>query len=309
MCKELESIFKPGPAAEDLQALKGTLPQAAAFLARNKVDSPRLSAELIIAQVLGVSRLELLFGLPYGLGQEALDKIRLFLAQRARGCPMAYLLGRKEFYGLEFEVTPDVLIPRPETELILDLLQKKIRVKNGFLFADLGTGCGSLGIALLKIFPESQGILTDISPEALKVAQRNSQKHRVQSRVQFVLDDLGSGFKPGTLDLAVANPPYLSSQDMLGLSREIKNFEPKLALWGGPEGYEKALNLICNIWSALKDMAWCFVEAAPAQLAKLMSHPRLARMLTPACRVYPDLNGKDRILALQKVVCKKNNRL
>lgn len=132
MCKELESIFKPGPAAKNLQALKGTLHQAAAFLARNEVDSPRLSAELIIAQVLGVSRLELLFGLSYGLDQEALDKIRLFLAQRARGCPMAYLLGRKEFYGLEFEVTPDVLIPRPETELTLDLLQKKLELKMVF---------------------------------------------------------------------------------------------------------------------------------------------------------------------------------
>lgn len=301
--------MKPGPAAKNLQALRETLQQAAAFLARNKVDSPRLSAELIIAQVLGVSRLELLFGLPYGLDQEALDKIKLLLAQRARGCPMAYLLGCKEFYGLEFEVTVDVLIPRPETELILDLLQKKIRPENGFLFADLGTGCGALGIALLKIFHEGQGILTDISPQALKVAQRNSQKHQVQSRVQFMLDDLGSGFKPGSLDLAVANPPYLSNQDMLGLSREIKNFEPKLALWGGAEGYEKALNLICNIWPALKDMGWCFVEAAPAQLAKLVGHPRLARELAPACRVYPDFNGKDRVLALQKIVCKKNNSL
>ncbi|MGM0424918.1 MAG: peptide chain release factor N(5)-glutamine methyltransferase [Thermodesulfobacteriota bacterium] len=280
------------------------LQQAARYLLQHRVDGPRLSAELILAHALGISKLDVLLSQDKVLLQDEMLQVWRMTRQRARGRPLAYILGAKEFYGLDFLVSKDVLIPRPETELIIDLAKGIISSAQGFVFADVGTGSGALGISLLSIYPRSQGLLLDISPAALGVARRNASKHQVLSRCQLAVDDLGAALRPGCLDLVLANPPYLSSTDMQTLSREIREFEPELALWGGPQGQEKALGLLQNICPVLKPGGWCLLEAAPKQIANLVQAKDLVWGQGLRMEVHKDLASKDRVLALHKVCSK-----
>jgi release factor glutamine methyltransferase len=289
--------------------LRDLLQQGVGYLTRHKVDGPRLSAEVILAHTLGISRLDVLLDQDRVLLQKELLNAWHMLQQRARGCPLAYILGNKEFYGLDFKVSREVLIPRPETELILDLAQGLFSPAQELVFADLGTGSGALGISLLSMYPSSQALLVDISPTALEVAKENASRHQVLSRAQLVLDDLGSALRPGRLDLVLANPPYLSSGDMAALSKEIRDFEPELALWGGPQGEEKAWSLLQNVYPSLRSGGWCLLEAAPRQIASLLQAQDSVQDqgLRLEVHVHKDLTGKDRVLALHKL-CSKENR-
>ncbi|MFP4212570.1 MAG: peptide chain release factor N(5)-glutamine methyltransferase [Desulfohalobiaceae bacterium] len=277
------------------------LQQGTDFLARHKRDAPRLSAELILCRAMRISRLELLLSQDRLLSRAELLQAWEMLEQRARGCPLAYILGCKEFYGLEFQVGPQVLIPRPETELLLDLVQKLAPWSQELVFADLGTGSGALGIAMLCLYPRSRGLLMDISPAALRWARENASQHQVLHRCQLAVDDLGASLGQQSLDAILANPPYLSSSDMAELSREIRDFEPLIALWGGPGGQEKALRMLQNTLPSLKPGGWCLLEAAPQQIAELLLAQELFTAYGLQFEVHQDLAGKDRVLALHKV--------
>ncbi|MFP4391541.1 MAG: peptide chain release factor N(5)-glutamine methyltransferase [Desulfohalobiaceae bacterium] len=284
-----------------METLGHALQQGARYLRHHKVDGPRLSAELILGHVLGISRLELILGQDKIVAKKELHKAWTMLHLRARGCPLAYILGFKEFYGLDFFVNKGVLIPRPETELILDLVQDFLDPAQELFFADVGTGSGALGITFLTLFPRTKGLLLDISSTALEVARQNASKHQMLCRCLLAREDLGSALKPGSLDLVLANPPYLSSSDMAVLSREIKDFEPELALWGGFQGQEMALDLVQNIWPGLKPGGLCLLEAAPRQIANVLQAEELYRLQGLCVEVHKDLADKDRVLVLHKV--------
>lgn len=219
---------------------------ATAELAALGLDAPRLSAELLAAKALGLTRLGVIMRSKDFLAGDELALFRSLVARRAKGEPVAYLLGEKEFYGLNLRVSPDVLIPRPETELLVEEalrlfppdVQRRLFPSNAPLrFADLGTGSGALAVALAHVFPNSRGLAVDVSPQALAVARENGRAQGVEDRLDFLCADFTSLVLPAaSLDLIVANPPYVTEAEYAALSHEVRGFEPGLALVSSETG-------------------------------------------------------------------------
>jgi len=212
------------------------------FLARHEVAEPRLSAELLLAQALGWRRIDLYARHDAVPDDAARTAFREMVRQAAEHKPIAYLIGRKEFYSLEFEVTPDVLIPRPETEV---LVSRAIdwchgRAAERIHCLDIGTGSGCIAIALAAHVPRAHVTATDVSAAALAVAARNAQRLGAADRIAFVEAD-GVRIDPavvpaGGFDLIVSNPPYVASVDAHRLPRNVREYEPGLALFAGEDG-------------------------------------------------------------------------
>lgn len=210
-------------------------------------ESPRLDAELLLAHACGCERIVLYTRFTDIVDEETRTRFRELVKQRAEGKPVAYLLGRREFYSLVFEVTPDVLIPRPETEFaviaVLDHL--KALSKSDPQVVDIGTGSGAIAITVGKHAPSAQVTAIDISPAAITVARRNAEKHAVSERIRFLQSDLLDALPVDrTLDVVVSNPPYVSDSEYQTLSPEVRSYEPKLALVSGPSGTETIERLI-----------------------------------------------------------------
>jgi len=249
--------------------LRDILSKSSAYLEQRKVDSPRLSAELVAAHALGVERLDLYLDLERPLTEQDLAKIRPLLARRGTGEPMAYILGRKEFYGLEIVVTKDVLIPRPETELCVEAVLGLYQPERPLLFADVATGSGAIAVALLVHFPAARCIATDISGRALAVAARNCEVHGVRDRVLLTQADWLSHLAPASLDLILANPPYLAESEFSRISKEAADFEPRTALVAGARGDEYFGPLVEQAMAVLKPGGHLLLETGATQAEKL----------------------------------------
>ncbi len=238
------------------------------FLNDRGSDSPRLDAELLLADARKCERIEL-----YAAYQEEADepvrtRFRELVKQRAEGMPVAYLLGHREFYSLSFRVTPDVLIPRPETEFVvvelLDRIAETVSDGQPLRIADIGTGSGVLAICAAKHLPDCRVVAVDISPQALDVARQNAQQHGVADRIEFVEGDL-FGSIPATepFDFVVSNPPYVAESELDLLAAETRTHEPRLALVAGPNGTEVLAKLIAQASGRLVSHGWLIVEISP----------------------------------------------
>jgi release factor glutamine methyltransferase len=244
--------------------VRGAVKEGIARLDATCVPSSKLAAELLLMHALGRDRTWLYAHATDALDAESLQRYLALIARRAAGEPTQYIVGKQEFWGLEFEVTPAVLIPRPETEHIIEVALARIGERNRAVplsIADVGTGSGCIAVALAKVFPNAQIVATDISPEALEVARRNAVRHESLDRIEFVEDDLLTHLLPEEsskrplgedwalplgpeFDLIVSNPPYVALSDAESLQREVRDHEPKLALFGGPTGVEIYSRLI-----------------------------------------------------------------
>lgn len=223
------------------------------------IDSPRLSTELLVAAALDFERQDLLKQLilhpDQPLAAEPEATARAMLLRRLAGEPASYILGRKEFYGRDFMVTPATLIPRPETELLID---EALNYASSFtrasrlLFADLGTGSGCIAVTFALEYPASLGVALDISQDALAVAQRNARRHFLDSLAFAQADFTRPLFHDAAFDLIISNPPYISEQEYAGLSPEVRGYEPKSALVPGPQGLEHAQALAEKAGLALR---------------------------------------------------------
>lgn len=209
------------------------------YLKKHGADSPRLDAEVLLAKARGCQRIDLYAA----YGEEASDELRSsfrdLVSRRAKGMPVAYLVGHKEFYSLDFEVTPDVLIPRPETEqVVVTLLDfAKARGEGPLAVADVGTGSGILAVCAAKFLPHATVTAIDVSAAALAVARKNAERHGVADRIAFVESDLFAAVPEGEkFDAIVSNPPYVSTAEMAELPEDVKNYEPHLALEAGENG-------------------------------------------------------------------------
>ena len=219
------------------------------YLGKHGADNPRLDAEVLLAEARGCKRIDLYTA----YGEPATDEIRTafreLVRRRAEGTPVAYLVGRREFYSLDFEVNPNVLIPRPETELLvvalLDQAKKRPASEATIQIADVGTGSGILAVCAAKYVPNSQVTAIDISPAALAVARRNADRHKVGDRITFVEGSILST-EPAEprFDYIVSNPPYVSTSEMEQLDRDVRNYEPELALRAGDKGTDVIAPLI-----------------------------------------------------------------
>lgn len=219
----------------------------------------RLDAELIVRDVLGWDRATALVEQHRRLHQAEIDRIERRVARRMAREPMAYVRGRVEFWGLELEVGPGVLVPRPETELVVESALDCYRGTNGpASIVDACTGCGCLAIALALELPDARVVGTDLSAEALAIARRNATRHQVADRIEWRETSLLGG--NGGVDLVVANPPYVPSGDRDSLMPEVRDHEPALALFGGADGLDVVRNLVAEAESELRPGAWLVFE-------------------------------------------------
>ncbi|MEX0677526.1 MAG: peptide chain release factor N(5)-glutamine methyltransferase [Pirellulales bacterium] len=238
------------------------------YLKHHGSESPRLEAEVLLAHARGCGRVELYTS----FGEEADDalrtKFRELVKRRAEGVPVAYLVGHREFYSLDFRVTPDVLIPRPETEFLVmtlvDLMKNFGRTEQPIDVADVGTGSGIIAVCVAKHAPRARVTAIDVSRQALAVARDNSRRLEVAERIEFVESDLFAAIAVGRqFDFVVSNPPYVASEDFLALPAEVRLHEPQIALVAGESGTAVIERLIGQAAERLRPGGSLLLEISP----------------------------------------------
>jgi release factor glutamine methyltransferase len=289
--------------------VRGALKEAMARLRAAEVPSHTLAAELLLMHTLGRDRAWLYAHPEETLALEAVEKYFDLIAWRAGGTPTQYLTGKQEFWGLEFEVTPAVLIPRPETEHVIEVALERIGQKKRskpLRIADVGTGSGCLAVALARELLEAEVFATDISVATLEVARRNAARHGVSERVQFIEANLLDPFltawpdsSDARFDLIVSNPPYIGLGEREKLPREIREHEPAAALFGGERGVEIYAPLMDQAAKLLGSGGSLVVELGDGALGPVQelfeSRPAWMRVA-----VTMDLTGIPRVLAADR---------
>jgi release factor glutamine methyltransferase len=272
------------------------------YLTQRNVDAPRLSAELLLSHVLGLKRIELYTQYNQPVAQEQLDQLRELVKRAGQHEPVAHLVGRTEFYSMEFDVTPDCLIPRPETELLVQRAIEFLRKRTGpQLVCDLCTGCGVIAVAIARNVPDAKVIATDISESALGVAAQNVEKHKLQERVELRRGDL---FEPlvaqlDLFDVIACNPPYVSAAEYEALEKNVKDYEPRLALHAGADGLDFYRRIAGKVDGYLKPDGVLLLEIGYQQgdaVRALFEHTGVFAEV----RVEKDLTRNDRIVVAQK---------
>jgi release factor glutamine methyltransferase len=269
------------------------------YLGKHAVENPRLDAEVLLAEARGCKRIDLYASFGELADEQTRTAFRELVRRRAGGTPVAYLVGRREFYSLEFEVTPDVLIPRPATEhlvvALIDRLKARGPVNGPIEVADVGTGSGIIAVCAAKYAPTVRVTAIDVSPAALAVARRNAERHATADRIEFVESNLFERV-PVELrfDFIASNPPYVSSVEMAELPPDVRHHEPNLALDAGERGLAIIKPLIEQSKSRLKDGGELFIEVSPmnfGDVEKLIDAAGLRR--GPTLR---DLEGHQRVI-------------
>jgi len=235
--------------------IRTALLQAQALLEDAKVSVPRLTAEVLLAHATGHDRTWL-----YAHSDEELREVwwihyGRYLHERVKGKPTQYITGRQEFFGHEFRVTPAVLIPRPETEHVVEAVLE--RAAGASAFVDIGTGSGAIGISL-ALGTKARVIATDISTTALQVAAGNAR--RLRADVNFLACDLGSAIAAEAFDIVVSNPPYVPANDSATIQLEVREYEPEIALYGGADGLDIYRRLIPEGMRLLRPSGWLVME-------------------------------------------------
>ncbi len=274
------------------------------YLTQRTVDAPRLSAELLLSSVLGLKRIELYTQYNQPVTQERLEQLRGLVKRAGLHEPVVYLVGKTEFYSMEFEVTPDCLIPRPETELLVQRAIEFLRRRSGpQQVCDLCTGCGVIAVAIAANVPDARVVATDLSAAALGVAARNVAKHELQDRVELLQGDLFEPVIPQLdvtpFDLIACNPPYVSTVEYEALEKNVKDYEPRLALHAGDDGLDVYRRLCEQVGQFLKPGGILLLEIGYTQ------GPAVRELLERAnafaeIRVEKDLQKNDRIVVAQR---------
>ena len=260
------------------------------------VRSPERDAELLLLHATGLSRTDLITQPDRILAAAEVNRYRQAIARRALSEPVQYITGEREFYGLRFTVTPDVLIPRPETEHLIEAALERVPPNAPFRIADVGAGSGAIAIALAVARPMASVVAVDISPAALKIARQNASAHGVAARIEFVEADLLDGIAARSFDMVVSNPPYIADGERETLDAEVKDYEPATALFAGPTGLEIYERLIPQAATALRPGGWLLMEIGAGQQLQL------AQLLKDWSNVglVPDLQGIPRVILAQR---------
>jgi release factor glutamine methyltransferase len=276
------------------------------------VPSPRMNAELLLMFTLGRDR-AYLYGHPeYELSGEELSRYEDALAQRSQGIPAQYITGHQEFWGMDLIVSPAVLIPRPETEHVVEAVlsrvgrapspanKSKSQIDVGatgalpterFKIIDVGTGSGCIALALAKELPDAEIHATDISPAAVEIARANAARHQLESRIRFHETDLLQGFEKSAFDCVVSNPPYVGESEEDSVQLEVRKFEPRTAVFAGQTGTEVIERLVPQAHEVLKPGGWLIMEISGTVAAR-------ARELLAAwndVKISNDLQGIPRV--------------
>jgi release factor glutamine methyltransferase len=254
----------PASAGEALQAARGRL----AATSKN----PRRDAELLLAHLLGWDQAALLTHSERLLSPAEADQFESMLSRRLASEPVQYITGVQEFFGLPFEVSPAVLIPRPETEHLVEAVLERFGRESSPRIVDVGTGSGAIAVALAHAIPRSQVTAVDLSSAALEVAQRNAERHGVLERVTLLQSDLLAALESADFEVVVSNPPYIAEGEVL--EPQVFNYEPRSAFYAGPTGLEVYQRLIPQARKVLKPQGWLMLEIGYGQskaLSRLLS--------------------------------------
>ena len=270
------------------------------FLKNHGSDSPQLDAQVLLAHARGCERIELYTAYAEVAPESVRTAFRELVRRRAEGTPVAYLVGHREFYSLDFHVTRDVLIPRPETEFLvialLDLVKQQFADRDCLAIADMGTGSGILATCAAKYLPCARVWATDLSSAALAVAARNLARHGVTDRVELLEGDL-LGPVPDDIrfDFVISNPPYVSESEYVQLAAEVRAFEPRQALVAGPRGTETIARLVAQAVKRLRPGGWLIIEISPMIEAAVQRIIRDQGCFAEP-KTLPDLAGHARVV-------------
>ena len=269
------------------------LNKSTAFLEKRGVQDAKLSAEWIMAESLGLKRLDLYLQFERPLTELELSGMREGIKRRAKREPLQYILGTTEFYGVTLKTDPRALIPRPETEYLVELLHTRYLNREPKRILDLGTGGGAIAIALLSVFPESRAVGVDLSPEALALAAENSVLAGVEDRMELIESDWFERVS-GLFDLIVANPPYLTSSEMESAEPEVTQFEPRQALYGGEDGQAELGKILDGGYQHLVEGGMLVLETGVLHHADLIEQSK--SMGYSSMQSIKDLSRRDRFL-------------
>jgi release factor glutamine methyltransferase len=292
-------MFKSSqPDPRTTMQLKDVLRAAIMRLEDSRVGSSRLNAEILLMHTLGCDRAYLYAHPERELIEEELTRYDEHLSERARGVPSQYITGHQEFWGLDFLVAPGVLIPRPETEHLVEAVLELVRAQDlkRPRIVDVGTGSGCIAIALAHELPDADLYATDLSPEALEMAHANTSRLQAQNRIHFRQTDLLEGLPDEHFDVVASNPPYVGESESDKVQLEVRKFEPHMAVFGGAEGMDIYRRLIPQARRVLRPAGWLSMEIGYSQEQKVLE----LLSTWSEVRSIPDLQGIPRVVLAQK---------
>ena len=276
---------------------KELLVDASKQLKYYKFNSAKLDAELILSKTLGLSREKILLNLNEKINDEVLEKFNYYLKLRKQNRPIAYILGFKDFWKYKFQVDKNVLIPRPETEIIIEQALKNLPKLSKKNILDIGTGSGCIIISIIKERENCKATAIDKSLKALKVAKLNAEMHHVLKKIKFLNIDVDKYFA-NKYDLIVSNPPYIKDIEILSLDKDVKLNEPKLALSGGKSGLNKVFKVIKKSQKLLRTKGKLILEIGDKQSKEVKKY--LIKNNFNQIQVFIDLSRKDRCIVSTK---------
>lgn len=273
------------------------------YFTKHGIDSPRLTAELLLSYCLSMKRLDIYLNHDKPLSSEELSSFKALIKRRTDREPVAYITGSKGFWSLDLSVTPDVLIPRPDTECLVEAALKILPLKNtngSLRVIDLGTGSGAVVLSIASDRPDNLYYAVDISEKALGVAKQNKTRNKIDASVLFVNSSWLSSFtdKP-VFDLIVSNPPYIRTGDIKGLEPEITGYEPEIALDGDVDGLSCIRNILIEAEGRIKSGGWLMIETGSDQKKEVMS---MAEKHGSYCDIEykKDAAGLDRVVVMRR---------
>lgn len=275
-----------------------------AYFKSHDIENPRASAEILLSHMLGAERIDLYVRYDQPLMEEELARFKVLVKRRAQGEPAAYIVGEKEFWSMALAVTPEVLIPRPETECLVEAalaLMRKGTDTEPRRILELGTGSGAIALALHSERPGDDIVASDRSLKALQVARRNAVRHHAAEAVAFFCGDWFDAVGPGAspFDMILSNPPYIRAGDLTGLQPEVRDFEPRTALDGGPDGLSAVRHLIRHAPLHLGEGGYLLLEIGHDQRSEIET-------IVQDSGAYADLafeqdySGLDRVVRMRK---------
>lgn len=292
--------------------IRSALAKGAAILRAAGIDTAWLDAEILLGESLRTERAQLYLERDSQLSSEALERYLRLLRRRSRHEPIAYMRGRKEFWSLEFWVTPDVLIPRPETERLVEVAlecARQLPGKRPLRILDVGTGSGVIAVCLAEELREAEVWAVELSARALAVAMGNAQRHGLAEKIRFLQGNMFEAFAVRSLsfDLIVSNPPYVQTGELKELMPDVRDWEPVMALDGGVDGMDYYRHIAAYAGDYLAQGGWLVVEIG-GDLA-----PEVARIFAAVGRyapvsVFQDYAGKDRVVAARKLLTESDRK-
>ena len=298
-----DSRSNPNSAEVDIWTVQRILLWTTEHLSRHGSETPRLDAEILLAHARNCPRIQLYTNFDQALTTEERARMRNLVQRRANAEPVAYLVGHREFFGLDFAVTSDVLIPRPETEsLVVETLQRLRNIDRPGRVADIGTGSGCIAVTLAVNDPAVVCVAVDQSEPALKVAWQNAETHGVAERVTLRQGDLLAALEPDEeFDVIVSNPPYVRSSEIDRLDATVRLHEPHTALDGGEDGLDFVRRIVADAPNRLVAGGLLLLEIDPGQADDVMHMATADGVFVEADAVH-DLTGRKRVIRLQRTV-------